>query len=226
MTIDRFAGWAVPGVSFASGHVLALRCFPSSSIGPGYRSLWHRDPDGRWTFYASAPPSQSCARYFGRDVARTVVTPVDVTWRDGRTFDVRVPAGIDWQVGVAATLVTRASGRLLPWLPGAAWKSRRLLRLLGRTAGWLLGTGPLVLSGETPNGHLFTARPRRIWLVADSAARVGGLDLGPTAPLPVPATLGDMLVPRRGLVMAGDVLLAPPRSRSGRVSPLGVPCHD
>ena len=58
----------LPGVSFASGHVLALRCFPASSIGPGYTSLWHRDPDGRWTFYATVPPAQSCARYFGRDI--------------------------------------------------------------------------------------------------------------------------------------------------------------
>jgi len=49
-TGDRFAGYAVIGLPFASGHVLSLRRFPVSSVGPGYTSVWHRDPAGRWTF--------------------------------------------------------------------------------------------------------------------------------------------------------------------------------
>lgn len=28
--------------------------FPASSIGPGYTSVWHRDPGGTWTFYSEA----------------------------------------------------------------------------------------------------------------------------------------------------------------------------
>ena len=40
-------GWGVFGLPFDSGHVLALRVFPQSSFGP-YRTLWHRDPEGRW----------------------------------------------------------------------------------------------------------------------------------------------------------------------------------
>ena len=31
---DRFAGYAVIGLPFRSGHVLALRRFPASSVGP------------------------------------------------------------------------------------------------------------------------------------------------------------------------------------------------
>jgi hypothetical protein len=30
---DRFSGYAVIGLPFSSGHVLALRCFPASSLG-------------------------------------------------------------------------------------------------------------------------------------------------------------------------------------------------
>ncbi len=42
----RFAGYAVLGLPFRSGHLLALRRFPASSVGPAYTSVWHRDPYG------------------------------------------------------------------------------------------------------------------------------------------------------------------------------------
>lgn len=41
---ERFAGYGVMGLPSRSGHYLALRHFPASSIGPGYRAVWHRDP--------------------------------------------------------------------------------------------------------------------------------------------------------------------------------------
>ena len=50
---DRFSGYAIIGLPFQSGHVLALRRFPTSSIGPGYTAVWHRNPSGRWTFYST-----------------------------------------------------------------------------------------------------------------------------------------------------------------------------
>ena len=43
-TEDRFAGYAVIVLPFRSGHVLSLRRFPASSVGPGYTSVWRRDP--------------------------------------------------------------------------------------------------------------------------------------------------------------------------------------
>src|SRR3712207_6921241 len=64
-TEERFAGYGIMGLPFASGHVLALRRFPASSIGPGYASVWHRDPAGAWTFYADVDPHLSCSRFFG-----------------------------------------------------------------------------------------------------------------------------------------------------------------
>jgi hypothetical protein len=36
---ERFSGYGVMGLPFRSGHILALRRFPASSIGPGYRSV-------------------------------------------------------------------------------------------------------------------------------------------------------------------------------------------
>ena len=65
---ERFFGYAVIGLPFDSGHVLSLRRFPASSIGPGYTSVWHRDPEGRWTFYQDALPELACSRYFGVEI--------------------------------------------------------------------------------------------------------------------------------------------------------------
>ena len=62
---ERFFGYGVMGLPFRSGHVLGLWRFPASSIGPGYGSVWHRDPAGRWTFYQDQPAELACTRYFG-----------------------------------------------------------------------------------------------------------------------------------------------------------------
>jgi hypothetical protein len=67
-TEERFSGYGIMGMPFRSGHVLGLRRFPASSIGPGYRSVWHRDPAGRWTFYEDQPAELACTRYFGAEV--------------------------------------------------------------------------------------------------------------------------------------------------------------
>jgi hypothetical protein len=48
---ERFTGYGVMGLPFASGQVLAMRRFPASSIGPAHTSVWHRDPAGRWDFW-------------------------------------------------------------------------------------------------------------------------------------------------------------------------------
>jgi hypothetical protein len=39
---ERFFGYGVMGLPFRSGHVLGLRRFPASSIGPRYRSVGGR----------------------------------------------------------------------------------------------------------------------------------------------------------------------------------------
>src|SRR5262249_18742907 len=75
---DRFSGYAIVGLPFQSGHILALRRFSASSIGPGYASVWHRDPSGRWTFYSTVAPDLSCARYFGGQVERNGVASIDI----------------------------------------------------------------------------------------------------------------------------------------------------
>src|SRR5205823_3739577 len=83
---DRFAGYAVIGLPFRSEHVLALRRFPASSVGPGYTSVWHRDPRGVWTFYSTVNPDLGCSRYFGGEIMHNVVAPIGIEWTGPAQF--------------------------------------------------------------------------------------------------------------------------------------------
>jgi hypothetical protein len=127
---ERFFGYGVMGLPFRSGHVLGLRRFPASSIGPGYRSIWHRDPDGRWTFYQDQPAELACTRYFGAEVDEVRQGPIRIDWTGPRGFEVRAGDGeLEWMVEVGSTPVTRALnglGSVLPVRAGApqpCWRS-------------------------------------------------------------------------------------------------------
>jgi hypothetical protein len=75
---ERFFGYGGMGLPFRSGHVLGLRRFPASWIGPGYRSVWHRDPRGRWTFYQDQAAELACTRYFGSAVDAVREGPIRI----------------------------------------------------------------------------------------------------------------------------------------------------
>ncbi len=77
---ERFSGYGVMGLPFRSGHILGLRRFSASSIGPGYRSVWHRAPSGRWTFYQDQPAELACTRYFGAAVEEVREGPIEIGW--------------------------------------------------------------------------------------------------------------------------------------------------
>ena len=196
---DRFSGYAIVGLPFRSGHVLALRRFPASSIGPGYTAVWHRDPSGRWTFYPTVPPEVSCARYFGGAVERNVVTPVDIAWLDSMSFTVFVGTAMRWHVTLGASFATRLLNTLAGVIPEHAWKKPEVLRLTGVAARTTLGAGRLNLTGLTPNGYRFIGVPRRWWSIESSHAVVDGVSLGAAGPLVNQASLGDFLLPQRGL---------------------------
>jgi hypothetical protein len=135
------------GLPFRSGHYLALRHFPASSIGPGFTAVWHRDPHRRWTFHADAPAEVSCARYFGATSAGGAErVPIDVTWTGPRSLRVRVPDVLAWQVHLAATAATRLLSSASWLLPDPRWDSDRVLGAMGRVAGLLLRAGRVRLA--------------------------------------------------------------------------------
>lgn len=73
---ERFFGYGVMGLPFRSGHVLGMRRFQASSIGPGDRSVWYRDSRGRWTFNQDQPADLACTRYVGAQVDEVREGPV------------------------------------------------------------------------------------------------------------------------------------------------------
>ncbi|MEO8139463.1 MAG: hypothetical protein ABI742_07455 [Gemmatimonadota bacterium] len=218
---DRFGGYGVMGLPFASGHLLALRRFPASSLGYGYSSVWHRDPAGRWTFWSDIPPEASCARYFGTSIDRVAVAPIRISWPDTHRLHVVVGDGaIDWSVDLKATAATLLLNAVAASFPEDLWRRTTSLGAVSRIAGLLLGAGRVTLTGRAPNGQRFTATPAQTWLVAHSHAMVDGVALGAPAPLARQVFLGEFAIPQRGTFMIGQACFESfdPARHSGEIA--------
>ncbi|BBX18409.1 hypothetical protein MDUV_32690 [Mycolicibacterium duvalii] len=206
---ETVTGFGVMGLPFATGHYLAYRDFPAASFlpdsVPGYRSVWHRAPDGTWTFYATTPAEHSCARYFSTATTNdAVVCPVEATWTGDNALVIAIPGVLEWALELHATATTRALTAVATRLPEQLWTSTGALGVIGRLAGTMLGAGQVRLAGTMPNGQHFRIAPRQMWAVRTSRAFLFGRDLGPVAPLPDQARLGDFRAPQRGLAVVGQ----------------------
>jgi hypothetical protein len=207
---ERFFGYGVMGLPFKTGHILALRRFPASSIGPGYRSVWHRAPSGRWTFYQDVPAELACTRYFGAAVADVREGPVDIVWTGPRSFAISADGGaLTWTVELASTPVTSALNRVADLLPDRAWHSPAVLAAMSRSAGLALSAGRLRLTGLAPNGQRFVANPLQMWIARDSAATLHGRDLGAMGRVCDQAQLRDFAIPQRGVFVVGRAFFEP-----------------
>lgn len=203
---ERFRGYGVMGLPFESGHVLGLRRFPVSSIGPGYTSIWHRSPEGRWDFWSTVSPVLSCARYTGEISDDTGEAGIDVSWPEPHRLEIVCDRpSLVWEVTLAATPMSRALSALAQRLPHRLLARESVLRVLGPLAGRLLGVGRLSLTGRMPNGQTFHLVPSHVWSVASSSARLAGSDLGRPASLSEQARIGDFRIPQHGLLAVGDV---------------------
>lgn len=202
---ERFDGYGVMGVPFSSGHVLALRRFPASSIGPGYTSVWHRSASGRWTFYTDNEPGLDCTRYFSAAVNETIRTEIVLEWRGPDRLSVRVAAAsLLWDLQFEQSWQSRMINALGAVLPEPMWRHPTSLSAMGIVVRHLLRTGRVRLWGRSPNGQRFRATPRRIWLVRQSRASLQGADLGTPEPLGAAARLGDFHIPQRGILVFGQ----------------------
>ncbi|CDO87372.1 hypothetical protein BN973_01725 [Mycobacterium triplex] len=201
---ERFAGFGVLGLPFASGHYLALRCIPTSSFAPGYRSVWHRDAAGVWTFYATSPGELSCSRFFSAATPNDAVQcEIDAAWVTPWSLFVRIAGLLEWHLDLGTSPSTRLMSGIAPRLPDWTWRNRLALGALGRIAGPMVGAGRVRLSGSAPNGQRFMIAPKRFWAVIESRAVWRGVDLGAVAPLPQQARLADFWGPQRGLFVTG-----------------------
>ena len=208
---ERFAGYGVMGVPFTSGDLLAMRRFPTSSLGEGYTSVWHRDPQGRWTFYSDVPPQLACPRYFGSAVGEAVVREIEITWTSPRDFTISIEEdpGLDWHVSLAETPATRLINAVGGVLPDALWRKEAVLKPMEKAASLMLRAGRLGLTGQVPNHQRFIANPMLIWAIQSSTASMGNQDLGSVGPLPVQTRLGDFWIPQRGIFTIGRAFFEP-----------------
>lgn len=203
---ERFAGYGVMGLPFSSGHILAMRRFPASSVGPGYTSVWHRDPSGRWTFFQDIPSVDGCARYFGAAVAEVLTATIDIQWDGPRQLSVTVTDcghHLAWSVTLTSSAITRGMNAMGSLLPDAVWRHPLFLAGMGVVAGPMLRAGKVRFAGRAPNGHRFIANPHVVWLVSDSEATLDGVDLGAIGPSPTPGQMAEFTIPQRGVFAIG-----------------------
>ena len=209
---DRFAGYWVPALAFASGHVLGFRRASSSSIGPRFTSVWHRDPGGRWTCCMDAQPDHGCPRYFGSAFSRVVRGEIGLAWDDDDRVTLSVPAArIEWSLRLEPTLATRAVNAGLRILPDALLNRPAVRDRAAPIIGRALDAEPFSLSGTTPMGHAAALELRRVWDIAASVAVVDGRDVGPMMQSGEPPSIGGIEFPRRGVFLFGGNVYAPPR---------------
>jgi hypothetical protein len=202
---ERFVGFGIMGLPFSNGHYLAMRQFPATTFAPPYLSVWHRDPSCNWTFYATTPGQQSCARYFGSATPNDAVQcDIDVSWVGTSSVLIEIPGLLQWTVDLEATAATRLMSAIGGRLSESAWMDPRMLRRMDRVASRTLGVGDVRLTGRAPNGQCYTMAPKQLWVVADSRAVLRGHDLGPGGPLLRQARLGDFRMPQRGIGMVGS----------------------
>jgi len=202
---ERFVGFGIMGLPFSNGHYLAMRQFPSTSFAPPYLSVWHRDPSCNWTFYATTPGQQSCARYFSSATPNDAVQcDIDVTWVTRWSVLIEIPGVLHWTVDLQATAATRLMSTIGGRLSESAWTDPTILRRLSSVARRTLGVGDVRLTGRAPNGQCYTIAPKQLWVVAGSRAVLRGRDLGPSGPLLRQARLGEFRMPQRGIGMVGS----------------------
>ena len=200
---ERVAGFGVMGLPFASGHYLGYRHFPASSFSPGYHTVWHRDPHGTWTFSATTPGPQSCARYFSSATeADPVQCDIAATWLGPWSLRVQMD-GLQWDIQLTSTKATRLLSAIGRRLPDSIWANPSSLAVIERTAAGMLRAGELKLSGSAPNGQRFRIAPTTMWAVSGSRAVLRGEDLGAVGPLRSQARLADFRLPQRGVAVVG-----------------------
>lgn len=206
---DRYSGYAVLGVGFTSGDVLALRRFPLTSRGPAYTSVWHRSPAGRWTMFTDVA-DHGCSRYFGPALDEVIVGPIRIEWTSPRRVEIAVDGGrrLTWSLLMRSTAITRAFNRMAPHVGALCARYPRLLTVLAAIVRLLLRSGPMRFGGVTPSGAVFMAQPWALWIVRASRACIAGEDTGPDRALEESLALGDFRIPRRGLFAASHTVVA------------------
>jgi hypothetical protein len=104
---------------------------------------------------------------------------------------------LSWEVTLTQTAASCLMNPAAGLAPDSWWQKHFMLRVMGVTATYVLGTAKMKLAGRTLNGQEFIANPQQVWLVKSSRAVVDRVDVGPAGPLPEQAPLNEFLIPQR-----------------------------
>jgi hypothetical protein len=205
---ETFEGFAVLGVSHMSGHTLALRHFPYSSVGPAFTSVWMREPGGDWRIFSNVPARVSCANYLRPALADQV--EIHHEWLDESTLKVEIPAlRFSWTIELTSSRTTSFMSAALSYTPGWMFDGRVRSLAISGSAQALLRAGKLRLRGFLPNGQRYVSQPKAVWEVAQSTVTVGDFNLGPVVRPATQHALKDFLIPLRPIAMVGKASFRP-----------------
>lgn len=198
-------GWGVFGLPFDSGHVLALRVFPENDFSP-YRTLWHRDPEGRWAIYVDGQSvDTACPRYYGQACAHVGYAGIQLEWTGPASLRVTMdePA-LEWTLTARHSPVLRLLNTVSPRLPLSTWRSPRLVQAREAMARRVLGLGEIRMSGTMPSGHAGILMPQRMYFIDETHAVLDGVDLGLATRVSPNPQIGQVPLPARGVLAIGQ----------------------
>jgi hypothetical protein len=198
-------GWGVMGLPLDSGHYLALRVFPENDFAP-YKTLWHRDPKGRWSIHVDGPRlDTACPRYYGVACAHVGHAGIDLTWTSPMTLRVTVDdIGLDWTLTASETPLLRALNAMSARLPTWTWRPRSLLRARELLARRVLGMGDIQMRGTMPSGHVGTLMPQRMYFIEAGTVTLDRVDLGHPDRVSHTPDIGGFPMPARGVFAIGQ----------------------
>ena len=199
-------GWGVFGLPFDSGHVLALREFPENDFGP-YRTVWHRDADGRWAIYVDGPRlDTACPRYYGTACDYTGHARIRLAWTGPASLQVTMDApSLEWTLTARSTPLLSALNAVSDRLPLSSWRPAVLVHARERLAR-SLGMGRLQMAGVMPSGHTGTLMPQRMYYIDEAHAVFDGVDLGKPARMAENPKIGEVTLPARGVLAIGQAV--------------------
>lgn len=198
-------GWGVFALPFDSGHVLALRVFPENDFSP-YRTIWHRDPAGRWSIYVDGQRlDTACPRYYGPACSHVGHARIDLEWTGPTSLRVTMDEPrLDWTLTARQTPALRVLNAMSPRMPMRSWRSDRLVHARERIAGRVLGLGDIRMSGTMPSGHVGILMPERMFFIDATKAVLDGEDLGRADHVTPNPQIGEVPLPARGVLAVGQ----------------------
>src|SRR4029079_8579087 len=117
---------------------------------------------------------------------------------------VQIPAAdLRWEMRVGRTPVTWMMNLMMAAMPEALFRSSLVLWLMSAMSTALLFAGRFRLGGHVPNRQWFQSAPRNVWMIPEARASIGGRALVPVGPRAQQATLGEVPLPQRGVLMFG-----------------------